>query len=222
LVSWDDAKTLFHEFGHALHGLLSNVNYPSLAGTHVARDYVEFPSQLYEYWLGSPEVLQRFALHEKTGKPIPESLVKKLKQSKTFNTGFSTVQFLASAFMDMKMHLAGDQQIEPKRFEKETLDGLGMPREIVMNHRNTQFAHAFGGDGYSAMYYSYLWAATLTADAAEAFKETGNMFDHATADKLRKDVLMVGNSIDPQEGFRAFRGRDVEIGALMRERGFTK
>jgi len=220
LISWDDARTLFHEFGHALHGLLSDAQYPTLAGTNVARDFVEFPSQVNEHWLGTPEVLKRFAKHHETGAPIPEELVAKIQKASTFNNGFSTVEFLASALIDMKLHLAGDTPIDPAQFEKDTLGGLGMPDEIVMRHRTPQFAHVFSGDGYSAGYYSYLWADTLTADAAEAFKEAGSMYDEDTASLLRATVLSVGNTVDPAESFRAFRGRDVTIDALMRDRGF--
>ncbi|HCF57922.1 MAG TPA: peptidase M3, partial [Myxococcales bacterium] len=155
LISWDDATTLFHEFGHALHGLASNVSYPSLSGTAVARDYVEFPSQLLEHWLSTPEVLGRFALHHETGEPMPAQLAAKIEKAATFNQGFSTVEFLASALIDMKLHLEGNKPIDPGAFERETLAALGMPREIVMRHRTPQFAHVFAGDGYAAGYYSY-------------------------------------------------------------------
>jgi peptidyl-dipeptidase Dcp len=222
LISWDDATTLFHEFGHALHGLVSNVNYPSLAGTNVARDYVEFPSQLLEHWLETPEILEKFALHHETGRPIPKELVAKIERAKTFNEGFRTVEFLASALVDMKLHLAGDTPIDPAKFERETLTSLGMPREIVMRHRMPHFLHVFGGDGYSAAYYSYLWADTLTADAWEAFTEAGGPWDQAVAERLRKHVFTVGNTIDPAESYRAFRGRDAGIEALMRKRGLAK
>lgn len=222
LISWDDARTLFHEFGHALHGLCSNVTYPSLSGTNVPRDYVEFPSQLLEHWLSTPEVLQRFAVHYKTGKPIPQDLVQKIKRASTFNQGFATVEYLASALVDMKIHLAASEVdwIDPKRFEKETLDKLGMPREIVMRHRLPQFAHIFSDDGYSAGYYSYLWSDVITADAYEAFTEAGGPYDKNVAKRLVKYVFSVGNTIDPAEGYRLFRGRDPKIGALMRKRGF--
>ena len=220
LISWDDASTLFHEFGHALHGLLSDVTYPTLAGTNVARDYVEFPSQLHEHWLGTPELLARFALHVETGAPIPAELVAKIEKAATFNQGFGTVEYLASALIDMKLHLAGATPIDPDAFERETLAALGMPEELVMRHRTPQFAHVFSGDGYAAGYYSYLWADTLTADAAEAFKEAGSMWDRATADRLVKHVLSVGNTVDAADGWRAFRGREVDVGALMRDRGF--
>ena len=220
LISWDDAETLFHEFGHALHGLSSSVNYPTLAGTAVARDYVEFPSQLLEHWLSTPEVLSGYALNVKTGKPIPAELVGKIEKAATFNQGFATVEYLASALVDMKLHLAGGGKIDPDKFEKETLDALGMPKELVMRHRTPQFNHVFSGDGYSAAYYSYLWADTLTADAWEAFLEGKGAWDEAVAGRLRDDVFRVGNTIDPADGYRAFRGRDAKIDALMRDRGF--
>jgi peptidyl-dipeptidase Dcp len=220
LISWDDATGLFHEFGHALHGLSSNVAYPSLAGTTVPRDYVEFPSQLLEHWLSTPEVLNRFALHYQTGKPMPAELVAKIHRSETFNRGFKTVEYLASALVDMRLHLAGEQPIEPRAFERDTLAALGMPHEIVMRHRIPQFHHVFASDGYSAGYYSYLWADTLSADAWEAFTEAGGPYDPAVAARLRANVFSVGNTRDPAEAYRAFRGRDAGIGALMRQRGF--
>lgn len=220
LISWDDARTLFHEFGHALHGLLSDVTYPGVSGTRVARDYVEFPSQLNEHWLGTPEVLNKFALHYETGEPIPADLVARIQEASTFNEGFATVEYLASALIDMKLHLAGATPIDADAFEKQTLAELGMPSQIVMRHRTPQFAHVFAGDGYSAGYYSYLWSDTLTADAAEAFVEAGSMYDPETAKRLVDNVLSVGNTVDPADGFRAFRGRDVTIDALMRDKGF--
>jgi peptidyl-dipeptidase Dcp len=220
LISWDDALTMFHEFGHALHGLNSNVTYPSLAGTSVARDYVEFPSQLMEHWLPTPEVLQRFALHYETGKPIPQELVDRIKRSATFNQGFATVEYLSAALVDMKMHLAGDQKIDADTFERETLTQLGMPKELVMRHRSPQFLHVFGSDGYSAGYYSYLWSDVLTADAFGAFVEGKGPYDKAVAERLRKDIFSVGNTIDPADGYRTFRGRDPKIDALMKKRGF--
>jgi peptidyl-dipeptidase Dcp len=220
LISWDDAETMFHEFGHALHGLASNVTYPSVSGTSVARDYVEFPSQLLEHWLSTPEVLQRFAVHYQTGKPIPQSLVDRIEKTSTFNEGFATTEYLSSALVDMKMHLAGNQSIDPDAFERETLNELGMPREIVMRHRPTQFLHVFAGDGYSAGYYSYLWSDVLTADAAEAFREGSGFYDPAVAGRLRENIFSIGNTRDPAEGYRGFRGRDPKIDALMRKRGF--
>lgn len=222
LISWDDACTLFHEFGHALHGLSSNVTYPTLAGTRVARDYVEFPSQLLEHWVSTPEVLNVFALHSKTGAPMPKALAAKIKKAATFNQGFATVEYLSAALIDMKLHLAGAKPIDPSAFEKETLEALGMPSEIVMRHRTPQFSHVFAGDGYSAGYYSYLWADTLTADAWGAFLEGKGPYDPAVAERLRKSVLSVGDTVDPAEAYRAFRGRDAGTDALMKKRGFTK
>src|SRR5215212_2993738 len=221
LISWDDATTMFHEFGHALHGLNSNVTYPSVAGTSVARDYVEFPSQLLEHWLSTPEVLQRFALHYQTGKPIPQALVDKIARSATFNQGFATVEYLSAALIDMRLHLAGDRKIDPDVFERETLEQLGMPKEIVMRHRTPQFLHIFAGDSYSAGYYSYLWSDVLTADAFGAFVEGKGPYDRSVAERVRKHIFSVGNTIDPAEAYRAFRGRDPKIDALMKKRGFA-
>ena len=220
LISWDDAVTLFHEFGHALHGLRSDVTYRSQAGTNVARDYVEFPSQLLEHWLSTPEVLNRFALHYETGEPMPQELLEKIERAETFNEGFATVEYLASALVDMKLHLAGRQPIDPDRFEQETLAELGMPAELVMRHRMPQFMHIFSSDSYSAGYYSYLWSDALTADAAELFEEAGSFYDPEIAQQLDEHVLSVGDTIDPADGFRAFRGRDVDTTALLRKRGF--
>ena len=220
LISWSDAETLFHEFGHALHGLASNVTYPTLSGTAVARDYVEFPSQLLEHWLSTPEVLNTYALHAETGKPIPAELVAKIDKASTFNQGFDTVEYLSSALVDMKLHLAGNQRIDPDAFERDTLGALGMPREIVMRHRTPQFSHIFSSDGYSAGYYSYLWSDTLTADAYEAFTEGKGAYDRSVAERLRKHIFSVGNTVDPAEGYRSFRGKDAGIDALMRKRGF--
>jgi peptidyl-dipeptidase Dcp len=212
---------MFHEFGHALHGLSSNVTYPTLSGTAVARDYVEFPSQLLEHWLSTPQVLQRFAVHYQTGKPIPQALVERIKRAATFNEGFATTEYLASALVDMKLHLAGSQKIDPDAFEKKTLAELGMPDELVMRHRTPQFGHIFAGDSYSAGYYSYLWADVLTADAYEAFTEAGGPYDRTVAERLRKYIFSVGNTTDQAEAYRAFRGRDPKIDALMRKRGFS-
>jgi peptidyl-dipeptidase Dcp len=220
LISWSDATTLFHEFGHALHGLTSNITYPKLSLYSVATDYVEFPSQLLEHWLPTTEVLNKFALHHQTGAPLPKELLTKIEKASTFNLGFSTVEYLSAALIDMKLHLAGDQPIDPDKFERDTLKALGMPKEIVMRHRTPQFGHIFAGDGYSAGYYSYLWSDTLTADAYEAFTEAKGPYDKTVSAKLRKHVFEVGNTIDPAEGYRAFRGRDAGIDALMRKRGF--
>ena len=223
LISWDDAVTLFHEFGHALHGLSSNVTYPSVSGTNVARDYVEFPSQLLEHWLPVKEVLDRFAVHYQTGKPIPAELVAKVERAKTFNQGFATVEYLSAALIDMRLHLAArkDSRIDADAFERETLTSLGMPKEIVMRHRTPQFGHVFSGDGYSAGYYSYLWADTLTADAWDAFVESKGAWDKDVAQRLRDNVFSIGNTRDPADAYRSFRGRDPGIEALMRKRGFN-
>ena len=222
LISWDDASTLFHEFGHALHGLQSKVHYPSLAGTSVKRDFVEFPSQVNERWLLTREVLGKFALHYKTGKPIPEELIAKIEKAKTFNQGFSTTEYLASAIYDMKIHLAAtpDKAIEPDEFEKVTMTEIGCPKEIVMRHRPTAFGHIFSDDGYASGYYSYIWADTMSADASEAFVEAGSFYDRKTCDRFRETIFMVGNSVAPDVAFRNFRGRDVDTNALMRDRGF--
>ncbi len=218
-ISWEDATTLFHEFGHALHGLCSSVTYPSLSGTSVARDYVEFPSQILEHWLSTPEILHDYAIHVETGKPIPQELVAKIEKAATFNRGFKTVEFLASALVDMRLHLS-TPTADPAAFERDSLQALGMPEEIVMRHRTPHFNHVFSGDGYSAAYYSYLWADTLTADAWEAFTEAGGPWDPAVAKRLHAHVFSVGNTIDPADGYRAFRGKDAGSAALMRKRGF--
>lgn len=220
LISWDDARTLFHEFGHALHGLNSNVTYPTLAGTSVARDFVEFPSQVLERWLQTREVLDKYALHATTGAAMPAALLEKIKKSDTFNQGFVTVEYLSSALIDMKLHLAGASPIEPRSFEKDTLAALGMPNELVMRHRTPHFAHVFSGDGYSAGYYSYLWSDVLSADAWEAFVEAGGPYDKAVAKRLHDNVFSVGNTVDAADTYRAFRGRDATIDALLRKRGF--
>jgi peptidyl-dipeptidase Dcp len=223
LISWDDATTLFHEFGHALHGLSSNVSYPSLAGTNVARDYVEFPSQILERWLETKEVLDEYAVHHQTGQPIPAALVEKIKRASKFNQGFATIEYLGSALVDMKLHLAGDVAIDPDAFERDTLARLGMPKEIVMRHRTPHFQHVFADDGYSAGYYSYLWADTLSADAWEAFTEAkGGPYDREVAQRLKQFVFSAGNTVDPAIAYRQFRGRDAGIGALMRKRGFPE
>lgn len=219
LISWDDASTLFHEFGHALHGLLSNVTYPSLSGTNVYTDYVEFPSQLLEFWLATPEVLQNFALHYRSGKPIPQDLVNKIQKASTFNEGFATTEYLASALIDMELHLAEIPTTDPDQFEKVELSKLGMPKEIVMRHRTPQFGHIFSSDQYSAGYYSYLWADVLTADGYQAFLEGKGPYDTDIAKRLIANVFSVGNTIDPEEGYRKFRGRDPQVAALMRKRG---
>lgn len=219
LISWDDATTMFHEFGHALNGLLSNVDYPSQAGTNTARDFVEFPSQLNEHWLSTPEIINKFAVHYETGKPLPKALFAKIEKAEKFNEGFKTVEYLSAAIVDMKLHLAGNADIDPDKFEKETLAELGMPKEIVMRHRTPQFQHVFSSDGYSAGYYSYLWADSLTADAAEVFAKNG-FYDKATAKKYEDCVLSAGDTSDQADEFRCFMGRDVDTAALLRKRGF--
>jgi peptidyl-dipeptidase Dcp len=221
LISWDDAITLFHEFGHALHGLNSDVMYPSLAGTNVVRDFVEFPSQLNENWLSTPEVLARFAVHYQTGESIPPTLVAKIKSASKFNQGFATVEYLAAALVDMRLHLAGDGRIEPNEFERETLATLGMPPEMVMRHRTPQFAHIFSSDSYSAGYYSYLWAEVLDHDAFNVFIEAGGPYDKVIAKRLHDDIMAIGNSVDPGQAYRNFRGADPKIDGLLRARGFA-
>ncbi len=221
LISWDDAETMFHEFGHALHGLASDVTYPSLSGTSVARDYVELPSQINEHWFSTPEVLNRFALHHKTGKPIPAELVSKLQKAAAFNQGFATTEYLASALVDMKLHtLADPGDLDSDKFERETLAALGMPTELPMRHRMPQFSHIFSSEGYAAGYYAYLWADALTADAWEAFLQGKGPWDAKVARSFYDNVLSKGNTIDPATAFRMFRGRDVNTDALMRDRGF--
>ncbi len=220
LISLEDARTLFHEFGHALHGLNSNVTYPLLSGTSVVTDYVEFPSQLLERWLTTPEVLNKFALHYKTGAPIPQALVDKINNASKFNTGFSTVETLSSALVDMKIHLAGDAKIDPKTFEKETLAELKMPSEMVMRHRLPAFGHIFSSDGYSAGYYSYCWADVLSADAFAAFTEAGGPYDKAVAKRLYDNIFSVGGTIDEATAYRNFRGHEPSTDALMIAKGF--
>jgi peptidyl-dipeptidase Dcp len=216
LLSLDDARTLFHEFGHGLHGLLSDVTYPSISGTSVTRDFVELPSQLYEHWLMVPEVLEKFALHHETGKPMPAKLLARIKKARNFNQGFSTIEYLA--FVDMELHAQEDEsEIDVDAFERGTLDRLGMPREIVMRHRIPHFLHIMGG--YAAGYYSYLWSEVMDADAFAAFQETGNPFDGATAKKLHKYIYSGGNQRDPLEAYVAFRGRPPEIAGLLKKRG---
>lgn len=221
LISWDDATTMFHEFGHALHGLNSAVKYLTLAGTNTKRDFVEFPSQLNEHWLPTPEVLNKYALHYETKQPMPPALLEKIKKAKNFNNGFGTAEYLMSTIYDLEIHSAPtDKPIDPAAFEKATMKKIGAPTEIVMRHRPPAFGHIFADDGYSAGYYSYIWADTLTADAAEAFAEAKSFYDKKTAKKLHDAIMSVGNSISPEEAFKKFRGRDVDTNALMRDRGF--
>lgn len=219
LVSWDDATTFFHEFGHALHFFSANVKYPTLNGG--VRDYTEFQSQLLERWLSTDEVINQFLVHYKTGEPIPASLVNKIKKASTFNQGFGTTEYLASALMDMKLHLADPSNIDIDAFERETLTELNMPKELPMRHRTPHFGHVFSGEGYATAYYGYMWADVLTADASEAFADApGGFYDTNLADKLVTYLFAPRNAMDPAEAYRLFRGRDAKIEALMRDRGF--
>lgn len=217
-VSWDDARTMFHEFGHALHGLNSNVTYPTLSGTNTARDFVEFPSQFNENFLETPEVL-KFLVNAK-GEQIPKDLLTRIEKARNFNQGFQVAEAQASALVDMKLHLAGDQKIDPKAFEKSALAEIGMPSQMVMRHRIPQFAHIFSGEDYAAGYYSYIWAEVLDHDAYEAFTEAGSPYDKATAKKLKDTIMSVGNTVDPAVAYRSFRGRDPKPDALLRSKGF--
>lgn len=222
LLGIDDARTLFHEFGHALHGMLSDVVYPSVSGTRVPRDFVEFPSQVFEHWILRPEVLRRFALHAETGVPMPEALIARIHRARGFDQGFATVEYTASAIVDMEMHALRDPgPVDPIALEAAILERLGMPAAIAMRHRTPHFAHVFAGDGYSAGYYSYLWSEVLDADGFAAFEEAGDIFDPALADRLRTHVYAAGNRRDPAEAYRAFRGRDPRVEALLRKRGFA-
>jgi len=219
LVSWDDATTFLREFGHALHFYSSKVKYPTLNGG--VRDYTEFQSQVLERWLSTDKVINQFLVHYKTGEVIPEELVAKIKKSSTFNQGFSTTEYLASAIMDMKLHMADPTNIDIDAFEKETLAALNMPKELVMRHRTPQFGHVFSGEGYATAYYGYMWADVLTADAAEAFSESeGGFYDQELSEKMVKYLFEPRNAMDPADAYRLFRGRDAKIDALMRDRGF--
>ena len=222
LLSFDDARTLFHEFGHALHGLLSNVTYPLLAGTAVPSDFVELPSQLYEHWLEVPEILQKYARHAKTGAPMPKALLDRLLATRTFNQGFATVEYTACALVDLDLHgLKDTSALDVSEFERRDLERIAMPAEIVMRHRLPHFQHLFSGGGYAAGYYSYMWSEVLDADAFEAFEETGNPYDPATAKRLRDFIYGAGNLRDPAEAYTAFRGRLPAVDALLKKRGLT-
>jgi peptidyl-dipeptidase Dcp len=219
LVSWDDATTFFHEFGHALHFFSANVKYPTLNGG--VRDYTEFQSQLLERWLATDEVIDNYLVSSETGEPMPAELVAKIKKASTFNQGFSTTEYLASALMDMKLHLADPANIDVDQFERETLAELNMPKELPMRHRTPHFGHVFSGEGYATAYYGYMWADVLTSDAVEAFVEApGGFYDEELADKMVKYLFAPRNAMDPAEAYRLFRGRDAKIDALMRDRGF--
>lgn len=223
LLSPDDARTLFHEFGHGLHGMLSNVTYPSLSGTSVFTDFVELPSQLYEHWQERPEVLQRFARHYQTGEPLPEDLLRRFLAARKFNQGFATVEFVSSALLDLEFHTqpaAASRDVDA--FEKTELARIGMPEEIALRHRPTQFGHIFSGDHYASGYYSYMWSEVMDADAFGAFEEAGNIFDPATAKRLHDDIYSSGGSVDPEAAYVAFRGREPEPDALLRRRGLLE
>jgi peptidyl-dipeptidase Dcp len=219
LISWDDAETYFHEFGHALHFLAATVAYPtSHSGV---RDYTEFQSQLLERWLTTDEVINNYLVHYQTGQPIPADLVAKIKKAATFNEGFKTTEYMASAIMDLLYHTTDPSVIQPQTFEKEQLTAIGMPEEVVMRHRSTQFGHVFSGEGYSSGYYGYMWSEVLTADAAEAFAQSpGGFYDKALSKKLVDHLFAIRNAMDPAEAYRLFRGRDAKVAALMRDRGF--
>lgn len=223
LLSFDDARTLFHEFGHGLHGLLSDVTYPLLSGTSVSGDFVELPSQLYEHWLEQPEILRAHARHHETGAPMPEALLGKLLAARAFNQGFATVEYTASALVDMTLHLSaeGEAGLDVPAFEADALRRIAIPAEIGMRHRSPHFAHIFGGEGYAAGYYSYLWSEVLDADAFDAFREAGDIFDPETARRLRTYVYGAGNLRDPREAYTAFRGRMPSIAPLLKKRGLA-
>jgi peptidyl-dipeptidase Dcp len=223
LLSFEDARTLFHEFGHALHGLLSSVTYPKISGTNVAADFVELPSQLYEHWLEQPDVLRRFARNYRTGAPMPEDLLRRLIAARNFDQGFATVEYVASAMVDLDLHaLASPGAIDATAFEREALSRIAMPEEIAMRHRLPHFGHIFAGDAYAAAYYSYMWSEVLDADAFAAFEETGDIFDPATAKRLRETIYAAGGARDPAEAYKAFRGRLPSPQALLRKRGFAE
>jgi peptidyl-dipeptidase Dcp len=223
LLSPDDARTLFHEFGHGLHGMLSNVTYPSLSGTSVFTDFVELPSQLYEHWQERPEVLQQFARHYQTGEALPDDLLKRFIAARKFNQGFGTVEFVSSALLDLEFHTQpASAAADVAAFEKKELEKIGMPAEIAMRHRPTQFGHIFSGDHYAAGYYSYMWSEVMDADAFGAFEEAGDIFDPAVAKRLHDDIYAAGGSVDPEAAYVAFRGRPPEADALLRRRGLLE
>ena len=218
MISLDDAETLFHEFGHALHGLFQNVRYQGLAET--PRDFVEYPSQVNENWVLTPEVLDRFGRHYQTKQPMPRALIEKVERARTFNQGYLTVEYLADAILDMDLHLRADGEFDPVTFEREALARIGMPREIALRHRLPQFDHLFGSDAYSAGYYSYIWSDVMAADTWKAFLEAGGPWDKTVAQRFRTIILSEGNSTDRAEAFRRFRGREPDAKALFEERGF--
>ncbi len=220
LLTFDDVRTLFHEFGHGLHGLLSNVSYEKLSGTNVLQDYVELPSQLYEHWALEPSVLAQYARHYKTNEPIPQALVERIRAASTFNKAFETVQYTSSALVDLAVHSrATYENFSLEAFEVDELQRLGMPHAATMMHRLPHFRHLFSGDSYAAGYYVYMWAEVLDADAFNAFEETGDPFDPATAKRLYEFVYSAGDSIEPADGYRAFRGRDATVEPMLKKRG---
>jgi peptidyl-dipeptidase Dcp len=223
LLSPDDARTLFHEFGHALHGMLSDVTYPSLSGTSVFTDFVELPSQLYEHWQEQPQVLRQFARHHQTGEPLPDDLLERFIAARKFNQGFATVEFVSSALIDLEFHTQPAQAIPDVRaFERTELEKIGMPAEIALRHRPTQFGHIFSGDHYASGYYSYMWSEVMDADAFGAFEEAGDIFDPNVAKRLHDDIYSSGGSRDPEDAYIAFRGREPEPDALLRRRGLLE
>jgi peptidyl-dipeptidase Dcp len=223
LLSPDDARTLFHEFGHALHGMLSDVTYPSLSGTSVFTDFVELPSQLYEHWQEQPQVLRQFARHYQTGEPLPDDLLKRFLAARKFNQGFATVEFVSSALIDLEFHTQpASASRDVRAFERNELEKIGMPAEISLRHRPQQFGHIFSGDHYASGYYSYMWSEVMDADAFGAFEEAGNIFDPAVAKRLLDDIYSSGGSRDPEDAYVAFRGREPEPDALLRRRGLLE
>ena len=223
LLSPDDARTLFHEFGHGLHGMLSEVTYPSLSGTSVFTDFVELPSQLYEHWQEQPEVLRQFARHYQTGEPLPDDLLQRFLAARKFNQGFATVEFVSSALIDLEFHTQpASASRDVRAFERTELEKIGMPAEISMRHRPQQFGHIFSGDHYASGYYSYMWSEVMDADAFGAFEETGNIFDPEVAKRLHDNIYSSGGSRDPEEAYVAFRGREPEPDALLRRRGLLE
>jgi len=222
LLSFDDARTLFHEFGHGLHGLLSNVRYERLAGTSVLRDFVELPSQLFEHWIDEPEVLKRHARHHRTGEPIPDALIAKLRRARHFNQGYETLRYTASALVDLAVHArTSSEPVDIVEFERAELARIGLPHGVGVNHRLVNFQHLFSG-GYAAGYYVYLWAEVLDADGYDAFVEAGDPFDPAVAHRVARFIYSAGNSIEPGAAYRAFRGRDAVAEPMLRERGLLE
>jgi peptidyl-dipeptidase Dcp len=221
LLTLDEVRTLFHEFGHALHGMLSNVVYPSMSGTSTPGDFVEFPSQLYEHWALRPEILHRFALHWQTGEPIPQDMIERVTAARHFNQGFATVEFCGSAYVDFRLHHRAEAPAEIETAERDILNDLTMPAEIVPRHAAPHFAHIFSGESYAAGYYSYLWSEALDADGFAAFEEAGDIFDPALAARLRDYVYAAGNSRDPKQAYALFRGREPKFEPLLRKKGFA-